>query len=249
MAMEDSTQSEKLNYDHCDWGEAIRGTRTELQGLGIGVGLAFPGEEGGPKRKLNVIDPRGFKTSIAKNYHGGYTALIEFPGRGRDSSVALENFAPGITKRGEGCYDFFVGTANALVDSGLILPGQLPGQPGMRKTSVVVFADGSLPQGSPHNPSVHADQPGDKTITRKTKSTYQVRVRVSTAVRDGRLAIEHLARAQYSKRMRALARPVSLLAYERWTMPALVFAKSERGAKPKLPNHLRLVWSASCPSA
>ncbi|MCX7173156.1 MAG: hypothetical protein NT159_04355, partial [Proteobacteria bacterium] len=69
-------------YEMLDWGDLIYGTKDELQALGIATDVAFPGEIGGPKRILEVIDPRGFHCKI-KRWRGSDTfgASIVFPGR------------------------------------------------------------------------------------------------------------------------------------------------------------------------
>ncbi|MBK8760412.1 MAG: hypothetical protein IPM03_08245 [Sulfuritalea sp.] len=43
-----------FEYHQQLWGDMIYGTREQLQSIGIAVGMAFPGESGGPKRQMTV---------------------------------------------------------------------------------------------------------------------------------------------------------------------------------------------------
>jgi hypothetical protein len=84
-----TNEQNQLEYFDCFWGEYIRGTKEQLQSLGIGIGNAFPGEPGGPKRCLRVLDPRGFVTRIEKWYNNGYRAGINYHGRGTEGLYDL----------------------------------------------------------------------------------------------------------------------------------------------------------------
>jgi hypothetical protein len=72
-----------LEHDEYDWGEHFVGTKEQLQAVGIGVGVAFPGEPGAQPRQITVRDPRGFKARIARAYRaqgaGRYRVDIRFP--------------------------------------------------------------------------------------------------------------------------------------------------------------------------
>ena len=48
-----------FSYEQLPWGDLIYGTKPQIQNIGIAVEMAFPGEPGGPKRLLRVLDPRG----------------------------------------------------------------------------------------------------------------------------------------------------------------------------------------------
>ena len=140
----------KIKYEHTPWGEIISGSKHELQRLGIATGMAFPGEAGAPKRCLKTLDPRGFPVRIIKSYLGeDYSACIDLPGRERYEEAPKKAVAPGVAMREHYHFNAYTGTADALVAAGVVLPGQFPGQPGMRKATVTIFADGTLPSGAP----------------------------------------------------------------------------------------------------
>jgi len=212
MAKRDTTTSNKqLEYRECLWGESILGTKDQLQSLGIAVGLAFPGEPGGPKRQLNVLDPRGFKTSITRYSDGQYSAHVDFPGRSRWGAVQWNSYAPGVQLRTD-CtwFDEYVGRPEALVAAGLVCLDQLPGQPGMRKVRVTIFADGTLPQGARGVNDKRSREPGAKTIERASKTTYRVRVILPVDEQERRKEAGRLAEQDYEMRMKSLSRPPRL---------------------------------------
>lgn len=62
---EPNTTLPQLEYHELPWGDLIYGTKHQLQALGLGVDRYFPGEPGGPVRQMTVVDPRGFRTTIA----------------------------------------------------------------------------------------------------------------------------------------------------------------------------------------
>lgn len=72
-----------LEHDEYDGSERFVGTKEQLQAVGIGVGVAFPGEPGAQPRQITVRDPRGFKARIARAYRhdgaGRYRVEIDFP--------------------------------------------------------------------------------------------------------------------------------------------------------------------------
>lgn len=74
-----------------------------------------------------------------------------------------EDFSPGVRKNEIWWGDRYEGTAVALSNAGLIRPDQLPGQPGMRKTTVTILPDGTLPKG----PKTVSKEPGAKQIMRR----------------------------------------------------------------------------------
>lgn len=221
----------QFEYTHTLWGEVVRGTKSELQALGIAVGMAFPGGLGGPKRKMRANDPRGFATTVDCDGDRRYCACITFPGR-EEEPKRWSDFAPGVKMSSH--YQFFddyVGTAEALAAAGLVRIDQLPGQPGARKVKVTIFADGTVPSGPPTAYDKRASEIGAKTIVRATKTTFSVRVIVDENTQMARLELQERARREYEARMRALPRPAPLTS----AMPL-----PERLVK----GHLSLVWSA-----
>ena len=182
-----------------------------LQALGVGVGLAFPGEANGPKRQLNSTDPRGFKCEITDGSYksaGTYCASIHFPDR--DQPEALGDwtyFADGVQRKACWSTDEFVGTADDLISAGLVPPGHFPGCPGMRKTIVTI-----LPNGSIHNvanATKHSDSknPGAKWITRASKGKFSVDLFIPKELSELRLQTVHKARDEWEKKMDSLPRP------------------------------------------
>ena len=160
-----------FEYGEFDWGDSITGTKAQLQALGLGDGMAFPGEEGGPKRSMTVIDPRGFAAKIERPWGGNkqlYVARIPFPGRTMPSlTLTRGDFAPGVVvdRIGYTC-DEYRGSAEALAAAGLVRPEQMPGQPAMRKVRVTVLPDGTTPDGPPTANHRAASLPGAKVIER-----------------------------------------------------------------------------------
>jgi hypothetical protein len=116
----------------------------------------------------------------------------------------VKSFAPGVTLREGPCLDAYVGTANALVTAGLIKAGQFPGQPGMRKTVVTIFADGTLPTGAPTATHPRAREAGAKRIQRASKTTFSVYVWVPDNVTESRWTAYRAARAKYETGTRAI---------------------------------------------
>jgi hypothetical protein len=206
-----STLNPKVKYEYMPWGEIISGSKEALQRLGIAIGMAFPGEAGAPKRCLRTRDPRGFPVRINKSYWGeDYSACIDLPGRERPEHAPGIAFAPGVVMQERYHCSAYTGTADALVTAGLVLPGQFPGEPGMRKVIVTIFADGTLPSGAPTIRHRRADEPGAKRVQRASKATYQVSVNVSEDESERRREAYFAARDKYEAKMRALPRPTPL---------------------------------------
>jgi hypothetical protein len=197
-----------LEYNHYAWGEFIYATKAQLQSFGIGVGLAFPGEPGGPSRKMTVMDPRGFSTTLDIAFDGErYGARIQFPGREKQLGLRTK-FVPGVEKRSEyEWFDEYIGTAEALAAVGLAPLEHFPGQPGMRKMRVTIFADGTVPTGAPTVRHRRSEEPGAKMIQRASKTTFRVRVIVAQEDRERRAESTRHADEDYKARMQALPRP------------------------------------------
>lgn len=214
MAAEIISDPAPLTYHEYTWGDWINGTKAELQALGLGVGAPFPGEPNGPKRLLNVVDPRGFPTKIecceASN-PPRYSAHISFPGRDRPRSRPTSAFAPGVMKEESCRSDNYIGTESALVDAGLVQAHQFPGKPGMRKTRVTIFADDSMPTGAPTaNGGTQAHQAGAKAIFGVAGKKYCVCVWLEREAGEARIAAMRREDAEWEQRMLALPRPPRL---------------------------------------
>lgn len=202
-----------LEYNQHPWGDLIYGTKEQLQSIGIAAEMPFPGEPNGPKRSLRVTDPRGFTTKVeASSYKGEgiFSASISFPGRDCPEYGPVTDFAPGVSKRETPWGDIFTGSAESLSSAGLVRCDQLPGQPGMRKVTVTILADGSLPKGSPTANCREADEPGAIRISRKSKALYEVCVRVSDEEEQRRRDEHSRAEREWENRMMALPRPTPL---------------------------------------
>ncbi|MDP2030766.1 MAG: hypothetical protein Q8K12_14105 [Thiobacillus sp.] len=213
MAVTNLRTPSVLEYNQLPWGDRIYGTKEQLQGIGIAAGMAFPGEPNGPKKSLRVADPRGLKARVeASNYKGDgiFNASISFPGRDRPEHGHVTDFAPGVSKREAQWGDVFTGTAEALSSAGLVRRDQLPGQPGMRKVTVTILADGSFPKGAPTANCREADEPGAIRISRKSKALYEVCVRVSDEEEQRRRDEHSRAEREWENRMMSLPRPAPL---------------------------------------
>lgn len=124
--------------------ETWEGTKAQLQAAGLGVGMRFPGEPGGPCEYLRCLCPLGFAFRIgthhntAKQAAGLYIAHSWYVSRA-DQPKEFFAHAPGVLRevwRLDGWLksDFYYGTAEALVSAGMVPHiGLFPGQPGRNK--------------------------------------------------------------------------------------------------------------------
>lgn len=224
-----------LGYYQYDWGDGVEGTKAQLQALGLGTGLAFPGEPGGPRRQLWTRDPRGYEVSISQGLSDGlYWASITFPGWPMSPCFEekWEHFAPGVRLHKLCHSDVFVGSAEALVAAGIVRGEHLPGQPGMRKTCVRILPDGTVFAGATTASHYGFYQPGARRIRKASGSRFCVYVRVSREEEAHRNAIKRAAVAEWERTVRALPRPPRL------------DAPTPAAPPPRTRDHLRLVWSA-----
>jgi hypothetical protein len=201
-----------LEYNRMPWGDLIYATKDQLRAIGIGVDAEFPGETGNAKRRVTVRDPRGFRCQIENCDHleeGIFSATIRFPGR-EQPEPQFEAFAPGVRRLENIWSDDYLGTAEALAAAGLIQPGQLPGQPGMRKSIVTILPDGSVPRGPSKTKGPGVNDPGAKRILRAAKGAYLVSVLVESHERARRHEAYAQSRCDWEERMRALPQPARL---------------------------------------
>lgn len=215
-----------LEYNQLPWGDLIYGTKDQLRSLGIAVDIPFPGEDGGSKRRLRVIDPRGFKCQIeacAYREEGVYCASIPLPGREAPEPPLLP-FAAGVLSQENTWSDDYLGTADALVAAGLIRLDQLPGQPGMRKVIVTL-----LPDGSPARAS-EAHEAGAKQISRASQGRYRVAVFVDDHERSRRYDAYARSRREWEERMGQTPRPAPLHA-------RLLSASASQDSAPAIPRY------------
>src|SRR3569833_3340935 len=202
-----------LEYNQHPWGDLIYGTKEQLQSIGIAAEMPFPGEPNGPKRSLRVTDPRGFTTKVeASSYKGEgiFRASISIPVRDCPEYGPVTDFAPGVSKRETPWGDIFTGSAESLSSAGLVRCDQLPGQPGMRKVTVTILADGSLPKGSPTANCSEADAPGAIRIYRKSKALYEVCIQVSKKKKKNHQKKQTKTKQKKKKQKKTLPRPTPL---------------------------------------
>jgi hypothetical protein len=172
------TESE-IEYTNCFWGEIVNGTKAQLQSLGLGVNKPFPGEPNGPKRSMRLIDPRGLSAKILKWYDGKYAACIKYHGRSIPETEQWVEYASGVRLLRSCWDDKYVGSARALETVGIVMAAQVPGQPGMRKLKVTIYADGSIPKSPTGTNNRLAHAAGAKIIERH--SNLHVESHISTA--------------------------------------------------------------------
>ena len=227
------TSIPELKYHQPVWGDLIYGTKDQIQVLGIGVGLAFPGEVGCPRRRtLTVRDPRGFPARIevaswrGEGLFSVHVGLFEEHPRPRQIA---QPYVPGVTKREGTRCDEYCGSGEALAALGLVRLNQLPGQPGMRKTRVRILPDGLVFSGPPTANCEEAKKAVGKEIERVRAGIYCVCVYLSAEEEEQRWEREKIAEHEWEQQIRALPRPAPL--------------NQGRAAILARRAHLKLVWS------
>ena len=184
--------SKLLEHEWSPWCEVWRGTKAQLQAIGLGVGVAFPGEVDAPCC-VHVIDPDGWpveidlqtcdkRSDVCPGYR--YVARSRYLPIEPQPDMSREH-APGVHVTPYFWSDRYTGTAPALVAAGLARADQFPGQPGRGKTRNSYHADGStayVGSGSAHRTE------GYFTIVRAGRSAFRIEVTVSEEERERRLA-------------------------------------------------------------
>lgn len=68
-------------------GETWRGSKAQLQASGIGVGIAFPGEPGGNRRRVQTMDSRGYVTriSVYNELWSLFEACVDIPASAQET--------------------------------------------------------------------------------------------------------------------------------------------------------------------
>jgi hypothetical protein len=158
-----------------------------------------------------VSAPIDIKTGAALNHQPRQPSAPTSIQAACSSDEQVKSFAPGVTLRESTHSDIYVGTADALVTAGLMKADQFPGQPGMRKVVVTIFADGTLPAGAPTVKHRRAMEAGAKRIQRASRTTFSVRVIIAQEDRVRRAESIERADQEYETRMRALPRPPPLV--------------------------------------
>jgi len=243
MAAEsNSTESRVKPFKHMkyDWGELWCGTKQQLQAAGFALDAVFPGEEGGPVRRMTVRDVSGRKVEIRKEFRSeGPDYYYEASRHYLDDAAALKawrlslttTYAPGVA-----CYsgnvrsDEFKGTAQSLVAAGLIENGQLPGQPGRGKMMVTYDAQGAQAGTTVGiKPFV-----GYKSIKRVGANRYVIEVQLLDEAES--LRRKHRTDLLYADRRRAFVAAREEFEHQ-------LFQASVPALLPAARSHLKLVWS------
>jgi hypothetical protein len=197
-------------YLRREWGELIYGTKQQLQYLGIGIGLAFPGEPNGPARQLTVRDPRGLKVRIkSSNWKAPFEASIDYVHVPACWPTPKSTQFSGVRMQEGPWTDDFTGRAECLIAAGLATPEQLPG---MRKMRVTILADGTILSGNYSNKIPGGLVAGIKHIERASPraATLTVRIHVDLLERDRRESHREIAESAWLHEARKLPRPWKL---------------------------------------
>lgn len=238
----DKTQTSTFAHTYFDGWERFEGTKSEIQKAGFGIGKLFPGEPGANKRKLSLGRVNGFARASIERMRtfdrdtGAWVYLDRFEVDAPyidfklpDYRTKKADFAPGVTRHEVTRGDVYIGSPDALIQAGLVLPEQLPGTANTGKVRTTFLPDGTrVKQGD----SRHSGTAGTKTIVK-----FGRRIKVVILVDD---AVNEERHAEWIKRCddarlhydRALAERAS----------SIMIAKG--ATKPKDTSHLRLVWSA-----
>lgn len=197
----------EYQYHEYAWGDVIEGNKEVLQRMGIGAGMAFPGEQGANKRQISTTDPRGFHCTIITNYKWSqftHAAHITHHGRNyQDPAEGWNEAFPGVLCRDYSHSQCYKGTAEALTAAGIVPAGMFPGMPGMRSVRVSILADGSLPTGH-RNSNIRGDIA--LTVEKSGKHTYQAWARVSGELAEKRNAARLAHRRAWEISMAAMPR-------------------------------------------
>lgn len=163
-------------------------------------------------------------------------------------------FAPGVGKIEWSSCDLYKGTADALILAGLCRDGQFPGQAGMRKVVVTIYADGSVAEGPPTRNDPRKREPGAVEVVRSSGSTFRVRIVLSEGEAERRRRKEPCASGRWigdlsseEEHLLALFRNIAPQRRKSVFLAAEASADMRRDVLPlgERAAHLRLVWSAS----
>ena len=212
-----------LHVEYLWWGEFISGTKAQLQALGIGPGVAFPGEDGANRNQITVTDPRGFRGELRRGT-SRYVELAEDGQAGQfhirikyagfDLEEVWEDFSRGVRRSSCIWADEFVGAAGDLVAAGLVEMDKLPGVHGMsRKRTLRISPLGKVYEGAPtSSPTDEYRGPGAKRIERLPSGKFKVCVNVAEELATQRRAKFHELQAQREEAAWRAMRPAPLVA-------------------------------------
>jgi hypothetical protein len=135
--------------------------------------------------------------------------------------------------------DTYVGPADALVALGLVEPHQFPGAPGMRKTRVTIYADGTVATCAPNANDPRAKEPGAKWVHRAGRTSFSVHlVGLSEAESELRAAAHHEATRRWHQAASAVPVPARLRPVHADRAQALAKAGAEAAADASFQRFL-----------
>ena len=219
------------------WGVVFKGTKSQLQAAGFGMGMAYPGEPDGNKRRAKATPSNGFaKVTIELQYPDERDAKQIFPPAERLYEVSAEYLSerfserckfestqwPSVAFRKHIWYDLYRGTKSALIDAQLANETQFPGQPGCGKGRTTFTPSGKRVISG----SNFESQEGNRTVKRSGK-LFEVLLQVSMAERNVRHARWI---ADFDLKLELGNQEIAVL--------------KAAHKKPPAKGHLRLVWSA-----
>lgn len=237
----------RQTFDGC--AETWEGTKAQMQAAGLGVGLAFPGEPGAPKR-LTCRCPLSFQFRVSLSHDDGKAAAGIFiahswyvggPLARRERQYT--SYAPGVqqevwTPAEWGRCDVFVGTVASLVGAGLVpSPQYFPGAPGTNRLQA------SYRQG--WAPATNANYPRDAwtaTIRKKGAGQFVLEVSVSEAERMSREQLHRRWADEQDARERVLAAERKKLRHPPEPEPVLSEVEFRKEAVGSGMASLRGLW-------
>lgn len=226
-------------FKYCEmlWGDLIYGTEAQLRALGIACDFSSLSDRG--RARPNAIDPRGFACKVQREGYMGpeiFSASIPFPGREQERTPWEDSGMPGILVRHSYSTDDYIGDREALVRAGLVPEGCFPGDPGMRKVTVKIFADGSLPSTAPTTnlPDYIAKAPGARNVARSGVRRFEVSVYLAPEVEAARREAYWRDQHAWEAAMKAMPRPPRL--------DACLRELRDQAARERR-TQMRVVWS------
>ena len=226
-------------FEYCEllWGDLIYGTEAQLRALGFSCNFSSLSDR--RCARPNATDPRGFACKVAwAGYKGPevFSVSIPFPGHEQPQMIWEDSGIPGILTRHGYSTDDYIGDREALVLAGLVPMGCFPGDPGMRKVTVKILADGSLPSTAPtaNLPAGIAKAPGARDVSRAGVRRFEVSVYCTPEVAAARREAYWRDQHAWEAAMQAMPRPPRLDACLRELRDQAV---RERRAQ------MRVVWS------
>ena len=227
----------RFEYHEMLWGDLIYGTEAQLRALGFTCD--FPDLTNKRRARRSAFDPRGFECKIEAAWHNGgdiFSVSIPFPERKKDEAPWRDSGFQGVCVRAGYRTDDYSGDREALERAGLVPEGCFPGDPGMRKVVVKIFADGTLPTTAPTTnlPRSVAKAPGARDVRRAGVRRFEVSVYCAPDVVAARHeAIIH-EREAWEAAMCAMPRPSRL--------DTRLLAMRDETARERR-GQLRVVWS------